>query len=77
MVHLCSAFGPRVAVSERASLYSTLRDPSLTEQTQTSLHLSCSSVEVNELQRLIYPVCSAGDLCVEKDFGASIPEIKS
>lgn len=41
----------------------------------TSSH--CSSLEVNELQRLIYPVCSAGDLCVEKDFGASIPEIKS
>lgn len=79
VVHLCcSAFGSYGAVSERAFFYSTLCNLSLSELDQISLHLSCSTLKVNEVQRSTCPVSIAEELCVEgKDFGANKPEMKS
>lgn len=72
VAHVCSAFGPSAfgpcdAVSERASLL--FAGLARTKQTQISslyLSASCPFSEVNELQRLTCPVCSAGDICVER-----------
>ena len=49
---------------------------SLTQQTHFISAQAALLLEVNELQRLTYPVCSAGDFSVErKDFGADLHKL--